>query len=132
MMRRRSQRRGYAMVMVVLFVTLMLGLWSLASREIGTLLRIEQARASRVQRDKDSLPGRKAMAKALSVALDALAGGYPRSTSLTRAIYVGEDQFALTFACDPDHPEEWTIQVTPTTEVGLESLDASLFSATPP
>jgi Tfp pilus assembly protein PilV len=62
----RPRRRGYAMVAVVVFVMLFLGLWGLAARQIGSLLRIEQARANRVQADSKGLPRMRVLAKALA------------------------------------------------------------------
>ena len=41
---RRRKRPGYAMIMVVLFLLLFLGLWGQAARQIGSLIRTEEAR----------------------------------------------------------------------------------------
>ena len=128
MIRRRHQRRGYAMVMVVLFVTLMLGLWGLASREIGAMLRIEQARAARVKRDMDTLPAKMALARAMA----ALEVGFPPSSPMTRGLKVGNSFFSLTFVRDPHQPDEWIIQVAPAAEEVFPPLDPSMFSATTP
>ena len=54
MTRRRRRRPGYAMVIVVLFVLLFLGLWGRAARQVGSMIRIEEARARRVRRRQSS------------------------------------------------------------------------------
>ena len=116
------------MVMVVLFVTLMLGLWGLATREIGGMLRIEQARARHVKRDMTTLPVKTALAKALA----ALEVGYPPSSSYTCGIPVSDAHFAVTFERDPNKPDEWTIQVAPATEEVFPLLDPAQFTETSP
>jgi hypothetical protein len=114
--------------MVVLFMVLFLGMWSLAARQIGTMLRIEQGRARRVQRDLDVLPVKTALAQALA----ALEGGYPPSSPYTCGVPVNGDTYAVTFERDAGQPDEWTIQAAPAIEEGVPLLDPAQFAATPP
>jgi hypothetical protein len=126
----RAPRRGYAMVAVVLFVMLFLGLWGVAGRQLGSMLRIEQARARRVQRDLDGLGATQALAKALA----ALEVGFPRTTPYTCRVNVGGTDFALTFTRNPDgsDPTAWSLQATPTTDLTAPTLDPGQFQPTPP
>jgi hypothetical protein len=126
----RPPRRGYAMVAVVLFVMLFLGLWGVAARQLGSMLRIEQARVRRVQRDLDDLGATQALAKALA----ALEIGFPKTTPYTCRVDVGGIYFALTFTRNPDGSDltAWSVQATPTTDLTAPILDLGQFQSTPP
>lgn len=125
MTRRRRKRRGYAMVMVVLFLLLFLGLWGQAARQIGSLIRTEEARARRVHQDIDRLPATRALAHGLA----ALEKGFPPHSPYTVA---DGNLFAITYDRDADHADEWTVSVAPTVDNTLPLLDPSQFQADPP
>ena len=132
MTNRPRNRRGYAMVLVVLFVVLFLGLWGQAARQIGSMIRIEEARAHRVRRDAARLPIEAALARALA----ALELGFPPSPLYTCGITTSDGAaFAATFRQDPERPDEWIVSVEPTSEgllPPLPPLDPAQFAAAPP
>jgi hypothetical protein len=128
-MRPRPQRRGYAMVVVVMFVILFLGLWSLAARQVSSLLRVEQARAHRVARDVTNLPARRALAQALA----ALQVGYPPRNPYNCQVSIDGNPFTLTFTIDPssNDPHAWEVKAATSTDTSLP-LDPALFTQDPP
>lgn len=129
MTNRPRNRRGYAMVLVVLFVVLFLGLWGQAARQIGSTIRIEEARARRVRRDAARLPAE----VALSQALAALELGFPPSPSYTCRISTPDGStYAATFLRDPQRPDEWVASVEPTSDDSLSTFDPTQFAAAPP
>ena len=129
-MRVRPRRRGYALVAVVVFVLGFLGLWTVAARQISSMLRVEQARAKRIARDAAALPSRQALARALY----ALESGYPPSSPYTCVVLAGSTEFAVTFQIDPDtgDPSDWIVTASTTVDPGLPALDPAQFEATPP
>lgn len=129
-MRPRPRRRGYAMVAVVAFVLVFLGLWTVAARQISSMLRIEQARAKRIARDAAALPARKALAQALA----ALESGYPPANPYTCLVTVDSTEFAVTYTINPDteDPTDWLVTASTTVDPGLPALDPGEFKASPP
>jgi hypothetical protein len=108
----RPRRRGYAMVAVVVFVMLFLGLWGLAARQLGSMLRIEQARARRVLADSIALPKMRVLAKAVA----AIEVKFPPRQSYPCQVHddVSNTSFVVTFQLltDPSIPQsQWTIKV---------------------
>jgi hypothetical protein len=129
MTNRPRPRHGYAMVLVVLFLVIFLGLWGQAARQIGTMVRIEEARARRVRRDADRLPAVTALAQALAD----LELGFPPSSPYTCAVATPDGSaFAATFERDPEHPDEWIVSVVPASDSSLPPLDPAQFAAAPP
>ena len=123
-MKPSPQRRGYALVMVLLFITLFLGLWSMAVKQIGTMLRIEQARAARLKRDTEALPAITALAQALA----ALEVGYPPSTPY--AAVVGSSGFTAVYTMtesSDSSTSSWSVQVVPTTDQSQPILNPQQF-----
>jgi hypothetical protein len=129
-MRVRPRRRGYAMVIVVVFVLGFLGLWTVAARQIGSMLRVEQARAKRIARDAAALASRQALAQAMA----ALEIGYPPMNPYTCLVMAGSTEFAVTFQIDPDtgDPADWLVTASTTIDPGLPALDPAQFEAVPP
>jgi hypothetical protein len=129
-MRLRPRRRGYAMVAVVVFVLVFLGLWTIAARQISSMLRVEQARAKRIARDAAALPSRQALAQALA----ALESGYPPTNPYVCLVTVGPTEFAVTFTINPatEDPTDWLVTASTTTDPGLPALDPSQFEPSPP
>jgi hypothetical protein len=129
-MRPRPRRSGYAMVVVVMFVILFLGLWSLAARQVSSLLRVEQARANRVSRDVTNLPACRALAKALA----ALQVGYPPTNPYVCQVSIDGNAFALTFTIDTSLNDNhaWEVQAATTNDTSPPVLNPSQFGPTPP
>ena len=128
-MRVRPRRRGFAMVAVVVFVLVFLGLWTVAARQISSMLRVEQARAKRVGATSPHCP-RKALAQALA----ALESGYPPANPYTCLVTVDSTEFAVTYTINPDteDPTDWLVTASTITDPGLPALDPSQFEPTPP
>jgi hypothetical protein len=103
-----TRRRGYALVVVLLFLTLFMGLWGIAARQIGTMLRIEQARARQARRNADALPAMSVLAQGLA----ALEVGYPPTTPYV--VDVVGTGYTLTYIRDSSSTTDWLVQVTPT------------------
>lgn len=122
-------RRGYTLVLVVLFLVLFLGLWGQAARQIGSMIRIEEARAARVRRDAARLQGEAVLAQALA----ALETGFPTTSPYTCAMTAPNGStFAATFVRDPVSTDEWVVSAEPTTDDSLPPFDSGFFVATPP
>ena len=129
MTHRSGNRRGYSMVMVVLFLVLILGMWGQAGRRIASLMRIEQARARRVLKDAAQAPAAAALARALAT----LEQGFSPSPSYTCAIQAPDGSlFAATFASVPESPNQWVVSVSSTSDTTLPPLDAANFGVAPP
>jgi hypothetical protein len=137
-MRVRPRRRGYAMVAVVAFVLIFLGLWTVAARQIDTMLRIEQARSNRIKREgpQGNLPALRALAQAI----EAFNWGYPPPNDPShpspacpcyRTVTVDGTEFAIEFAVNPDDPTDWTVTVSTMVDPGMPPLDPSQFEASP-
>jgi hypothetical protein len=108
-MKTSTGRRGYALVMVLLFLTLFMGLWGIAGRQIGTMLRIEQARVRQANSDAVALPAMSALAQGLA----ALEVGYPPSSPYV--VVVGNTGFTLAYTLvgSSDPTSTWSVQVAP-------------------
>jgi hypothetical protein len=102
-----TPRRGYALVIVLVFLTLFMGLWSIAARQIGIMLRIEQARGHQAGSDATALPAMQALAQGLA----ALEVGYPPSNPYVAD--VPNTGYTLTYTRDLTITTNWSIQVAP-------------------
>jgi hypothetical protein len=118
------------MVAVVVFVIGFLGLWTVAARQISSMLRVEQARAKRIARDAAALPSRQALARALA----ALESGYPPANPYVCLVTAGGTEFAITYQINPatEDPTDWLVTASTTTDPGLSALDPAEFEAAPP
>lgn len=129
MRRVHTRRSGYTIVLVVLFVVMFLGLWGLASRELGSLIRIEVARSQRVRRDAERLPYLTAYARALA----ALEVGYPPSRGYEcRITQIDGSLVSIKFEPDEQVANQWWIVVAPTSDTTLPELDLNNFVALAP
>jgi len=108
-MRNRLPRRGYAMVLVMIFIALMLCMYSVAYRHVAAALRIETARTLLTQRDEGSVH---ALAKAVAL----LETGLPPSDPYVCAVIIGtspnERSFTVTFASEGGNT--WSVSAAPT------------------
>jgi hypothetical protein len=80
-----SPRRGYSLMLAMVFNVLMLGLLSLAYRQLGSALRIESTRTLQIQRDEGRL---RAAARALAL----LETGTPPTDPYIRLVEVDTSQ----------------------------------------
>ena len=111
-MKATSPRRGYAMVLVLVFIALMLTFYGVCHRHIGAGLRIERTRSLRRQLDEGSL-------RALARGLALLETGDPPSPApendyvccTTIQTSAGEDDLKVTFTRVAEG--RWSVCVEP-------------------
>jgi hypothetical protein len=120
----RKRRPGYALMLVLVFMTLLFALSSLAFRSVGTSLRSEAARSARQLRDEGSLS-----AAALAMAL--LETGLPPTNPYQCGVTVdtsrGPRGYTVDFSSDGD--VLWTVSVSLTPEyVSLDPMPESFAS----
>jgi hypothetical protein len=110
-MRTASPRRGgFAMLLALVFLVLFLSLWSLAYRQVASVLRIETARSTRIRRDEGCT---RAVARGLAL----LETGYPPTTpyscGVTLTTSAGARDFTVTFTLEGG--SNWSVAATPGT-----------------
>jgi hypothetical protein len=104
----RSPRRGYALLLVIVFLVLFLAMLGTAWRQVASVLRVESVRYTQTRRDQGCL-------------LAAVQGiHYLEETATPDASRVFTipgftNTFTVTFTQDPVHTTEWTIKAKPTT-----------------
>jgi hypothetical protein len=111
-MTRNRPRAGYAMMLVVVFLVLILSLSSVAFRNLGTALRIESARAVTQVRDEGSL---QAAARGLAVLQTGLPPTDPYVAGVTIETSTGTRNFSVTFASEDE--TIWSVQAAPVVDV---------------
>ncbi len=108
-MRNRSSRDGYARVLVLIFIALMLCMYSVAYRHVAAALRIETARTLLKQRDEGSV-------HALAGGVTLLETGMPPSDPYVCAVIIGtspnERSFTVTFVSEGGNA--WSVSAAPT------------------
>ena len=109
-MNTRPTRRGYAMVLVLVFIATLLCLHSVAYRHVAAALRIEKARV--LQRDRDE--GR---IHALARGLRLLETGLPPSAAYACGVTIqtptGQRAFTVTFTLESAEENIWLVAAKP-------------------
>ena len=112
-MRRRqasTPRRGYAVMLVFVFLILLLSVLGTTFRQLASVLRVEAARSRQIVRDEGSV---QAAAKALTM----LGNGPPPTDPYVVAVGVttsaGARSYQITIASDPAATGQWTVYVIP-------------------
>ncbi len=108
-MRVRSPKRGYAMVMVLVFLALMLSIYGVAFRHVAAALRIEHARTLQRQRDEGSV---EALAKGLALLETGLPPSDPYVCAATIDTSTGARSFTVTFVSEG--ASAWSVHAAPT------------------
>jgi hypothetical protein len=107
MNRNRSARRGYALLLVIVFLVLFLAMLGTAWRQVASVLRVETVRAVQTRRDQGCL-------------LAAIQGiHYLEETSTpdsSRVFTIDgfSNTFTVTFTQDPNDHTLWTVRSLPT------------------
>lgn len=118
----RSARRGSAMLLVALSITLMLVALGVALRGLGSALWVQSAQTSRIQRDQGSV-------QALALALTLLETGAPPtnpySCEVTINTSTGAVNYTATYSSDSS---TWTVEVAPYT-TGTEPMMPTTFAS---
>jgi hypothetical protein len=106
-MRRRPNRRGYALMLVCLFVAVFLSLLGVAWRHSSSVVRVATVHVSQIQRDEGSL-------LVLAQALQLLETGRPPGVSYTCyktvTTSLGTYTYVVTFTADATRTN-WAITV---------------------
>ena len=128
-------RRGYAMIIVVIFIVLFSALLGVVFRELAGALRIETLHTLEVQRDTGSIV-------ALAQALTLLQTGVPPTSPYVCYTTIGaspnSQNFIVTFSSsDSTTPQQhWKVNVSPPITSGgslpPQQMPASYFGASNP
>ena len=108
-MNANSPRRGYAMVLVLVFIALILSLYGVSYRYVAAALRIETARTLQQQRDEGSV---RALAKGLALLETGLPPSDPYICAVTLYTSAGLRSFTVTFTSEAE--EIWSVSAAPT------------------
>jgi hypothetical protein len=120
-------RRGYAMLMALVFIALLLSLYSVAYRDLGAALRIETVRTLQRQRDEGSL---QALARGLTLLETGLPPQDPYVCAVTLDTSSGERSFTVTFAWEGDN--RWSVHAAPTQPLEYPEPMPVTFAQEPP
>lgn len=110
-MRTGKPRRGYAMVLALVFIALMLSIYSVAYRDVAAALRMETARTLRRQRDEGSMV---ALARGLALLETGLPPADPYVCAVTIDTSTGSRSFTVTFASEGETGDAWSVHAAPT------------------
>jgi hypothetical protein len=126
MMARRVPRRGYALVVVLVFVTLFLAMLGVAWRQVGSALRLESAQVAQSRRDEGSL-------QALARAMHLLETGLPPDDSYvcnaTVGTSAGLQNYTVTFTREAD--AQWSVRAEPAESDSIHPSMPATFAAPP-
>ena len=124
-MKTRPPRDGYAMVLVLVFLALMLTFYSVSYRHVATTLRAETVRTRQEQRDEGCI-------QALARGLTLLETGSPPSNPYTCAAVIGAppDERSFTVSFTSETAGEWSLCAVPTEWPDQPELMPSSFGET--
>lgn len=105
----RPPRRGYAMVLVLVFIALMLTFYGVAYRHVAAAVRIETARTLQEQLAEGSVH---AIARGLALLETGLPPQDPYICATTIDTSLGGRSFTVTFSSETDGT--WTVHAGPT------------------
>ena len=108
---RPTGRQGYTMLLVLVFLVLMMGLTSIAYRQVAAMLRVESARTSQASRDAGSLT---VAARALSLLQTGTPPTNPYECDITLDAIPTAKTYTVTMTSNVAN--QWTIHVEPTTD----------------
>lgn len=108
-MKSRPPRRGYAMLLVLVFITLVLSVYGVSNRYMATALRVETARTLQELRDEGSM-------HALARGLTLLETGLPPSESYTCGVTISTSEGPLPYTVIFTLEKEgiWLVHARPT------------------
>jgi hypothetical protein len=109
MNRRQSARRGYALMLVIVFLVLFLAMLGIAWRQVASVLRVETVRAVQARRDQGCLL---AAIQVMHMLEENSALTSPQESIVVPGF---EDAFfTVTFEKDTSSPPIWSITARPT------------------
>jgi hypothetical protein len=103
-----SPRRGYALMLVLVFVVLFLAVLGVAYRQTASVLRVETVRARQAQRDQGGVV---AVARGLALLETGLPPSDPYVCAVTVSTSAGPSTYTVTFASEG--PGAWSVRATP-------------------
>ena len=104
-------RRGYTVMLVLVFLILLLSVIGLTYRQAASVLRLEAARSKQILRDEGSL---QAAARAVAMLENGPPPTDPFVTTLAVSTSAGGRSYQVTFASEPTAGAgHWVIQVVP-------------------
>jgi hypothetical protein len=106
----RRARRGYALVLVSVFLLLLLAMLGATFRQTAAMLRVETARSNQVIRDEGSL---RAAARALAMLENGPPPADPYVVVLGVSTSAGPRSYQVTFASTTSATGGWSVQVVP-------------------
>jgi hypothetical protein len=117
-MRRATGRRGFALMMTLAHLALLLAVWGLANRQTAALLDLETALGHRSQREQGSLV---ALARGLAL----LETGLPPKNPYSCSTVVRGTTYTVTFQYSPSGTEgnQWTATVSAAPTTGTPPVE---------
>lgn len=109
-MKTRPPRRGYAMLLVLVFITLVLSVFSVSYRYTATALRVETARTLQQRRDEGSVH---ALARGLALLETGLPPLEPYACCVEISTSKGPRSFTVIFTLETEGI--WSVRALPTT-----------------
>lgn len=124
-MHRNHHRRGFAMMLVLVFIVLFLAMLGVACRQTASALRIESVRTLQIERDQGSMH---AVAKGLALLETGLPPTDPYSCAVEIDTPTGLRSFTVTFTSEG--AGNWEVHSKPTEEGEFPPTMPTIF--TPP
>jgi Tfp pilus assembly protein PilX len=122
---RVQNRRGFALVLVVVTILVLLGFWAMAYRETASLIRVESSRLLNQTRGVQSVHAMTALDQALTL-LEVSRPTNRQTYVYTCTVNVTPPaMFTVTFTPNnqlPGASNGWTVQVTPGSSTTIYSL----------
>jgi hypothetical protein len=121
----KTPRRGFAMMLVLVFIVLFMAMLGVACRQTASALRIETVRASQIERDEGSMH---AVARGLALLESGLPPADPYECAVEINTSIGLRSFTVTFASDG--AGNWSVNSKVTEEGSYPIAMPTMF--TPP
>ena len=121
-MTRRSRRHGYATVLAMFFIVLLLCLWGVAYRQTAAELRMASVQSNRIERDKGCTV---ALAQALQLLETGTPPASPYSGSVVVSTSSGNQTFTITYTSEGTNA--WAVQAMPTPAGAVPAALPSTF-----
>jgi hypothetical protein len=104
----RSPRRGYALMMVLVFLVLFLAILGVCYRHIAAMLRVESVNQTRTVYDEDCIA---ALARAMALLESGLPPSNPFVCGATQTTSIGTKTMKVAFSLQEDGL--WQVRVSP-------------------
>jgi Tfp pilus assembly protein PilX len=124
---RVQNRRGFALVLVVVTILVLLGFWAMAYRETASLIRVESSRLLNQTRAVQSIHAMTALDQALTLLEVSIPTNRQTYVYTCTVNVTPPAMFTVTFTPTPNNQlpgasNGWTVQVTPGSLTASHSL----------